>query len=71
MYGQGLKIGASSTNEKEINLVLKMPTFGSFTKSQLDIVCHQKQHQHLPKKELTLLIVFTKMDETILFNQRL
>jgi hypothetical protein len=71
MYGQGVKIGTSSTNEKEINLVVKMPTFGSFTKSQLDIMCHQIQHQHLPKKELALLTMCTKMDETILSNQRL
>jgi len=71
MYGQGLKIGTSSTNEKEVNLVHKMPTVGSFTKSQLNIMCHQTQHQHLPKKELTLLTTCTKMDETIFSNQHL
>jgi hypothetical protein len=68
MCGQGLKIGTSSTNEKEVNLIMKMPTFG-FTKFQLDIMCHKKQHQHLPKKESTLLTTCTKMDETIFFNQ--
>jgi hypothetical protein len=54
MYGQGLKIGTFSTNEKKVNLILKMPTFGSFTKSQLDFICHQKQHQHLPKKGVNI-----------------